>query len=371
MIVYNPIEYDGRVQRTIKSLEISHKINLFCPRLTEMRKSVFSKTFVNHSFFQWKSLNNKLFLLLFLIEALLHFKKKKHNIIYIHDFYPIILSFFFKIILDKKVVYDMHELIVPQTNHIKLKNIFYYIEKFAIKYVDFIVIPSFHRSQFIKSHYNLDKTPFVFQNITKPESTNDENPIFNIINSISKSKISIIYIGDISLSRGLLDVVKGFEMLDNSFELYLIGDGPGEATIRKKAIYNKNIHYYRAIPSRNIHSLLKHFDIGIVTYSMNGINNQLCAPNKTFDYAHCNLPIVTSGQKPLVSLLNKYKIGYCINENTENRPLEFKKGMIYVAQNLTNLRTNLPKFISDFSYENELLKLNQEISSKYESEIFN
>ena len=100
--------------------------------------------------------------------------------------------------------------------------------------------------------------------------------------------------------------------------------------------------------------------IGIVSYSFNGLNNYYCSPNKLYEYAQLNIPMILSPQPFLVKVSKKYHIGEVIYKDMTT---EDKVSLITnMFSNISSYTENLGKFNSDYSFENETLKLKRGIS---------
>ena len=101
-------------------------------------------------------------------EALKVIKRERPDIFYAHDYYSALIV---KLLLCRKhcrkIVYDAHELIIPERGQggVRMK-FFYRMEKTIVRKVDLLVCASQERAALMKEHYHLNKTPLVVENIS-------------------------------------------------------------------------------------------------------------------------------------------------------------------------------------------------------------
>ena len=98
-----------------------------------------------------------------------------------------------------------------------------------------------------------------------------------------------------------------------------------------------NIHFLGNLDLKSLYSILKVSDLGIISYSNINLNNRFCAPNKLYEYAMFNLPMITSDQVLFKRTFKKYKIGIIYNEIKN-----IKKESYKLINN--NLKTEFKKF---------------------------
>jgi hypothetical protein len=99
--------------------------------------------------------------------------------------------------------------------------------------------------------------------------------------------------------------------------------------------------------------------VGIVSYSLEGLNNYYCSPNKLYEYAQLNMPMIFSSQPFLVKISRKYRIGEVFYENMSyERRSEIILEMI---DNLGYYQKNMNMFLNDYSFDNEMSKLKNAI----------
>ena len=99
------------------------------------------------------------------------------------------------------------------------------------------------------------------------------------------------------------------------------------------------------MPQLWIQDALSLCDVGILTYTFDGLNNIYCSPNKLFEYTQAGLPVVATAQPSLVNIVRKYDIGAIVGEtNYSAEPSEFADAVIEVLNNYQSYKANLEVF---------------------------
>ena len=232
MAVFNPIEFDGRVKRAAESLNKSFRVILFCPSCHKsftndlpseirLKRSWFLEevfNFVHSSIFFW---------LQFLILAC----KFRPNIIYSHDFYLSLTELVAAKLIKAKSVYDAHEFIIleQKQRHSVREQFFYWCERFSIPRYDLVIAANSERAELMRIHFTLEALPTSIRNVSKPtigmidcSHIVEKYPLLKRDNDES----FIVYMGDVSLKRGLATVIDSLRYLPNTISLVIIGNGP-------------------------------------------------------------------------------------------------------------------------------------------------
>jgi glycosyltransferase involved in cell wall biosynthesis len=90
-------------------------------------------------------------------------------------------------------------------------------------------------------------------------------------------------------------------------------------------------------------------------YPFVGLNNINCAPNKVFEYAHAGLPIVATSQPPLETLLTRYNVGLCFDQDEE--PPSVAEKILSVMQHRSLYRAGLSRLLAENPWSNEANRL--------------
>ena len=111
---------------------------------------------------------------------------------------------------------------------------------------------------------------------------------------LPKSKKSVIYVGGITLIRGIYELIEAFAQLDE-FELWLLGpinDKAFEERLKSSDGW-RNARYFGTVEADQIFAYIQKADVGIVTFWPEP-NHVRTLPNKPFEYMACGLPIIMS-----------------------------------------------------------------------------
>lgn len=349
MIVYNDLKMDSRVQRSAETLS----------KLGNLIVIHIGKDFYEQDSYETINLkikgNKNITKYLSFVKGVISYIKnsnKKIDLFYAHDFFSALPLIVIKVLRkSKKFVYDAHELYIPnKKENFSLRDYFFYLmEKLAIKMSNLIICAQNQRANIMKYKYKLKNKPIVIRNISllpKMDNNLDELNI-GIDKFLDKSNINIVYSGVVSKERNLIKVIEAVNCLDDNYKLLLIGYGDGvkELVERINSLKNNNIMYLGKIEYNKMSNILKKCDIGIISYPMNGLNNIYCAPNKIFEYASVNLPMVSFYNPTIYEEFKKYNIGCCDDD--------IKSSIIKVAQNIELYRSNLEIFLKKNSWEKE------------------
>jgi glycosyltransferase involved in cell wall biosynthesis len=174
---------------------------------------------------------------------------------------------------------------------------------------------------------------------------------------LAKTKPAVIYAGNLSSKRGLLQIIEAIGLLEGKAELWLLGMWENE-TLKKDCERLegwKHVKYFGYLPVEEVYGYMKNSDISIVTFLP--LPNHITAfPNKPLEYMACRLPVIMSD----FAFWKKTYADNVLFVNPES-PLEIKNAIAQLV-NDKNLRMNLSekgrKFIEDnYSWESESTKL--------------
>ena len=108
----------------------------------------------------------------------------------------------------------------------------------------------------------------------------------------------VLYQGGLSFGRNLGNLVRSWTLLrDRNLHLVLLGDGPlGRylGIVARMWRLSGRVHVLAAVPQERLAEYTASADIGIVPYRANCLNNELCTPNKLFEYVAAGIPVLAS-----------------------------------------------------------------------------
>jgi glycosyltransferase involved in cell wall biosynthesis len=364
--VYNPIEVDGRVKRQCEHLSLSFDLTLLCvsPKLgkAEYSSPNFKIIRTNPPMNQNKIVRLLMFFFIFVKTAI----KIKPNFVYANDFFLPFPGLIAAKITKAKFVYDAHELIVPAIEQ-QLSNkekLFYFLEKKTIRYAQLVIAANSSRAEIMKNHYHLNKVPLVIGNIPPiPVAKVTQEEVIRMFPVLMKEHpgdIHVVYMGDINFVRGIDVLLDAVKYLPENVKLIFVGGGVDLENVKKvaKEIGKNKIRITGQVPHDMIFDILKHADIGFISYLLSkNLNDIYCAPNKIFEYAQAGLPVISTCQPTIKKIFSEFQIGELFGCNGSVEPEEVGKTLLSMINNLSFYKKNIEPFLNTYKWESEALKL--------------
>lgn len=318
MYVYGDISTDARVQRAANALADDFELNLV--------NTNFGKTIKHPNFNLIQQNTNSKFALLnywsTVRQTVKLLKSERPDIFYAHDYYSAWIA---KKMLShkycKKIVYDAHELIIPEegkTFSLRQK-LFYYFEKSIIKKVDLLICASSERAKIMVDHYALKSSPNPIRNISQLTINNDEETN-KIVDSLevffAKPGYTIVYAGVVNKSRKIDELVDSVGQLAPSCKLLVVGGGDFLEGLKMIAAKYPNMEsaFTGKVPYKALGAILSKCDVGFIYYPCDTLNNIYCASNKIYEYASVGLPILSNDNPTVKFEVEKYGIGISSND---------------------------------------------------------
>lgn len=220
-------------------------------------------------------------------------KEEKPDVIHFHDPDLLLLALYFKFVLKKKVIYDVHE-------------------DYSLAFKDREYLPKFFRSIFA----------FIFDLFEKVVSKLFDGvvavteEIFNKFNCRNKvilknfptvdmyekrrnydisGTINLVYIGSVSYHRGITNLILAVkDLLNLDIKLDIIGPAESKEYLEQiKKFENEKIKIWGRVPKSCIPNILKNVHIGFVTL-LPKRRYLTSLPLKLFEYMAAGVPVIAS-----------------------------------------------------------------------------
>lgn len=226
------------------------------------------------------------------------------------------------LLLDCKFVMQLMELVnyVPLFGNQKLFQ--FDIAKYA-RTAYKVVVPEYNRAHIVKARWRLEKLPIILPN--KPyrvdlsgKHSEEANKIINVLKN--ESRKVLLYQGGFTQDRRFEEFAEAVKLLGDDYVLYLMG--VQNDYCRKILNHYPYVKYLGALKPPEHLLAAQYAHIGILTYIpvkvsfYSELNALYCAPNKIYEYALCNLPMIGTDVPGLSSIFDKYHIGMCCKELT-------------------------------------------------------
>jgi glycosyltransferase involved in cell wall biosynthesis len=354
--VFNPIAYDGRVQRECEALSEIADVELLCPPGPDVPAGLpFQVTTVGPPLDQggtyWRHLN-------FASILITHAARTRPDFIHAHDFFMAAPGVLAARLSRARLIYDAHELIIPGPGQdmSSRARFWYRLESWSVKKAHLVIAANDERSRLMREHYHLASAPLVIRNIPpQPSGQNVYNERF--LRAYKEERLCV-YQGAISMKRGLGRLLEAMPFLPHTIRMVIVGGGPDALAVAQEVArlgIEERVTVLGAVPRDRLHSILCACDVGLMCYPFVGLNNINCAPNKVFEYAHAGLPIVATSQPPLETLLTRYNVGLCFDQDEE--PPSVAEKILSVMQHRSLYRAGLSRLLAENPWSNEANRL--------------
>lgn len=235
----------------------------------------------------------------------------------------------------------------------KAKYLKYPVDEFGRKAWK-MVVPEQNRAYIQKVGWNMDKLPYVLPNkpyyMESGEITDEMKPI--IERMLQETKKIVIYLGVLDPDRDLESFAKAIETIKDEYTFYLFGP----MRFNDKEAFKRFCDSYECVnylgffnPPYHLR-FLEYADIALLPYhpgSVEGIkgfskfNALYCAPNKIYEYAGKNIPMIGTDVPGLRLPFEKYNIGVCCRDL---KPETIVEAVRYVDANHEEMKKNLRQF---------------------------
>lgn len=356
MISNGIFEYDGRLRELIK---VSKKIGsvTIVSRSTVDFNSTSEHFGVNHK--------GKLSYLRFILKAIkIALKMKRIDILFVDNRKAIIPALLINILKRPKIIIqDVRELYLKhEINHFTGK-VGCYFEKVLLKNSNIVISANKYRSEIMKSYFNLVELPLVFENIRDLEVINNDSAKSFLLKNqklLSKNTIKIISTSGCDIKRTNDRLVKAMSILGDEFELFLVGGCSQKDYSQVIAIIEsakiQNVNFIDRLEQSELRALISKCHIGVVNYSKEDTNNQLCASGKVYEFIFAELPIISTENSPLIELVHKNKLGISDDEYFDGI-LEIKNNYDFYKKNVIKYSKKIDSTINNQKLVNEINKI--------------
>lgn len=264
-----------------------------------------------------------------------------------------------KLIYDSREVYSEIGSLHNRNLRQKLLTIF---EKYLVKSVDTIITSGELDTEFLIGHFAARK----YKKIEYYEIYNYP-PIVDITEvrnefllhekyNIPLNKKIIIYQGKIMNGRGIkyaIEVIKHFE----DYHLCLIGDG--ELTekykkLAKKLNVDSKVTFCGSVPYEKLLEYTQSAYVGLCLFEPISTSYKFALPNKLFEYAMSELPVIATELPAIKKVISNYNFGILINNTLEIDELKTALEVMLSKDLYTNFLKQSKLAKLEFNYQNQI-----------------
>jgi hypothetical protein len=261
------------------------------------------------------------------------------------------------------LVYDARELYLKdeygQSTYASLHRL---VERILISSAAHVLTANEARAAIMKRHYRLSAEPVAIHNIPAPKSSVPSLPEeFHYL--LERGAKNLIYQGRLgSLQRRGLDrILAALTRCASPVRLIVIADGLGAQALRfevKRLALESRVRIHDLVAHDLLYSVLRHCHLGLVCYELRGPNNNYCAPNKLYEYAQCELPLLATPQATFAEVFAKYGVGRTFTLDAwQSCRIEDLARQIEVSLLQPPSADKFRLFNRDFNWQNEERKL--------------
>jgi glycosyltransferase involved in cell wall biosynthesis len=245
-------------------------------------------------------------------------------VIHCNDWYVLPAAVAAKKICGAKLLYDAHEL-ESEVSDIKNQTarMVRAIESWAWKSVDLFITVSPSIETWYHERFG-EKPSGVILNSPQFEVRveRDSLPGFRDVFLIPESAKIYLYIGYISLGRGIETILDAFLRTKSNSVAIFLGEGEYVNKIENQSQQRANVFVHPMVSHEEVVHLASSADFGLCLIENVSLSDYYCLPNKLFEYAFAGIPVVASEFPEISRVVSKYGLGYCVEPNVENL-LEF------------------------------------------------
>ncbi len=315
-------------------------------------KTVRMKLLFNKGFLFYAEYNIRLFCKLLFI---------KKDILLSNDLDTLLPNFLISKILNKKLVYDSHELFTetPElTDRPKVKKIWLSIENYIFPKLKHIYTVNESIASIYKKKYNVDVK--VIRNIA-PIFLNKSLDVALSNKVKGNNKMLILQGSGINMDRGAEEALTMMKYLENTV-LYVIGGGDVFDRLKelvKKFQLEDKVFIKNRMPYHQLMEYTKIADLGLSLDKGTNLNYEYSLPNKVFDYIQAKTPLLVSNRKEIANLVLDNNIGLVVENLDPEKLAETVKGIFSDHERLKKWQENLGLAQVKYNWEKESEKLKQ------------
>jgi glycosyltransferase involved in cell wall biosynthesis len=250
------------------------------------------------------------------------------------------------------LVYDSHEYFteVPELiNRPRIQKFWERIEMMIAPKLKYCFTVSQKIAESYQKKYGVD-----FQLLRKFPLLKNEDDI-----SVEKFAVkTIIYQGALNVDRGLEELIKAMDDLENC-QLLLAGDGDIRKELEKlvnELSLNNKVAFLGRLPFEELSQQTRKSHLGVSLEKAEGLNYKYAVPNKVFDYIHAGVPVLYAPLTELQSILAPYKVGEVLKSHQPSQLAQQLKAML-ASSDYKKWVKNCEKAKQELNWENEVQSL--------------
>lgn len=297
--------------------------------------------------------------------------KEKANVYHCNDLDTLPIGYLAAKKLKAKLVYDSHELFSERV--FDRKN-FFVSALLGIKKPFWVVTESILASKAnavitinesialeLKKRYKIKEVIVVMNCPSKGLTKVTNSKKFHKLFGLSPDKKVILYQGNLTLIRGLRELVLAAKYFPKDFVLVLMGDGKIKPDLEKLVSdlqLVKKVRFLKPVPLKDLAYFTASADVGVIPYLNVCLNHYYCTPNKLFEYLGVGLPIAASDFPELKKVIKGENTGDLFDPSKPEEIAQTIKSILSDQKEYEETRRNALEVAREkYNWENEEKKL--------------
>ncbi len=281
----------------------------------------------------------------------------KADLLYANDLDTLLPNYLNHKLKRKAIIYDSHEYFTetPElANRRCVKKIWKRIEKFILPRLTEMITVNDSLAEIFRKEYPIKV--HVIRNIPLQRTIEKANPDFY---DKQTEKSILIQGAGLNIDGGLEEFVEAMQWIQNA-KLFIVGDGDVIPSLKSKVNKTKLQQKVIFIPKQRpekLYNYTKNADLGISFDKDTNLNYKYSLPNKIFDYIHAGLPVMASPLVEIKKIIDRYKIGECIENHEPKHIAEKINTLLNNSEKLLQYKANCITASKELNWENEKLGL--------------
>ncbi len=237
----------------------------------------------------------------------------KPKVIHCHDTLVLPLGVIVKLFTGAKLIYDAHELESDRNGLSKtLGKMTLFVEKLLWRSVDALIVVSPSIEKWYKDNIGEKYSKIILNApmVSESDIKYDKSYLREKFSIHPDSKI-FLYIGILGKGRGIELIVEAFKNSDIESSLVFLGYGELSNELKGLASRYDNIYVHDAVPHAQVTAVAKSADVGLCFIQNVSLSDYYCLPNKLFEYAFSEIPVLASDFPDISDVVNNYNLGMC------------------------------------------------------------
>ena len=256
------------------------------------------------------------------------------------------------------LVYDSHEYFteVPELSKRPfVKSIWTRLERYCMKSVRSAMTVSESIAKIYSKAYGIEFQ--VVRNL--PESQLKDDIPSKIGIKLQEGEKVLLYQGAVNVDRGLEELVRAMEFLENC-KLFILGSGDiCDDLIQtcKTYAWGDRIVFLGRLPFDLLPGITVQADLGFSLEKKNGLSYTFAMPNKVFDYVQAGVPVLFSDLPELIKINEVFHFGLCVESHDPKIIAEAIKNLLNDETLYKKLKENCLTARKELNWEKEAEKV--------------